>query len=50
MKKVVRLYPNRDLHVVLDNSSTHNTEEVRTWLCEHPGVQFHYTPTRARPG
>ena len=29
MKKVVRAYPDRDLHVVLDNSSTHNTEAVR---------------------
>ena len=27
MKKVARTYPDRDLHVVLDNSSTHNTED-----------------------
>jgi transposase len=47
MKKVVRAYPDRDLHVVLDNSSTHNTEEVRAWLAAHPRVQFHYTPTSA---
>lgn len=47
MKKVVRRYPDRDLHVVLDNSSTHNTEEVGAWLREHPRVQFHYTPTSA---
>ena len=47
MKKVVRAYPARDLHVVLDNSSTHNTDEVRAWLAAHPRVQFHYTPTSA---
>jgi transposase len=47
MKKVARAYPDRDLHVVLDNSSTHNTEEVRAWLRAHPRVQFHYTPTSA---
>jgi transposase len=47
MNKVVRAYPDLDLHVVLDNSSTHNTEEVRTWLAAHPRVQFHYTPTSA---
>jgi transposase len=47
MKKVVRAYPERDLHVVLDNSSTHNTEEVRAWRAAHPRVQFHYTPTSA---
>lgn len=47
MKKVVRAYPGRALHVILDNSSTHNTEAVRDWLIGHPRVQFHYTPTSA---
>jgi transposase len=47
MKKVARIYPERDLHVVLDNSSTHNTQDIRTWLCDHPRIHFHYTPTRA---
>jgi transposase len=47
MKAVVRRYPNRVLHVVLDNSSTHGTPEVKTWLTENPLVQFHYTPTSA---
>lgn len=47
MKKVERAYPDHDLHVVLDNSSTHNTEEVRVWLAAHPRVHFHYTPTSA---
>jgi transposase len=47
MRKVARAYADRDLHVVLDNSSTHNTEEVRAWLAANPRVQFHYTPTSA---
>jgi transposase len=47
MKKVARTYPHRALHVVLDNSSTHNTEDIRAWLRDHPRVQFHYTPTSA---
>ena len=47
MKKVVRTYPGRQLHVILDNSSTHNTEDVRAWLAAHPRVHFHYTPTSA---
>ena len=47
MKKVARTYPGRQLHVVLDNSSTHNTEDVRAWLADHPRVHFHYTPTSA---
>lgn len=47
MKKVVRAYPKRELHVVLDNSSTHRTPDVSTWLRDNPQVHFHYTPTSA---
>jgi transposase len=47
MRQVVRAYPNTDLHVILDNSSTHRTPDVGTWLAAHPRVQFHYTPTSA---
>jgi transposase len=47
MKKVVRIYPNQELHVILDNSSTHGTPDIEAWLVEHPQVHFHYTPTSA---
>lgn len=47
MKKVVRQYPGRELHVILDNSSTHRTEEILAWLAGNPRVRFHYTPTSA---
>jgi transposase/transcriptional regulator with XRE-family HTH domain len=47
MKRLARSYPKRDLHVVLDNSSTHTTPAVRQWLEVHPRVQFHFTPKGA---
>lgn len=47
MRKVVRAYPGRELHVILDNSSTHGTPGVRAWLESNPQVHFHYTPTSA---
>lgn len=47
MKKVVRQYRGRELHVILDNSSTHRTEDIQTWLADNPQVRFHYTPTSA---
>lgn len=47
MRKVVRRYPNRELHVILDNSSTHSTPDVQAWLAGNPDVHFHYTPTSA---
>jgi transposase len=47
MKKVAGQYPGRELHVILDNSSTHSTPDVQAWLAENPCIQFHYTPTSA---
>lgn len=36
---------NTEIHVILDNQSTHKTAAVRQWLAETPNVQFHFTPT-----
>jgi transposase len=47
MNRVVRAYPKRQLHVILDNSSSHRTPEVQDWLCKHRRVHFHFTPTSA---
>ena len=47
LNQLVRAYPRRPLHVVLDNSSTHSTPEVKRWLERHPRVHFHFTPTSA---
>ena len=47
MKKVVQAYPGEALHVILDNSSSHGTPEVKAWLAENPLVRFHFTPTSA---
>jgi transposase len=34
-----------DVHVVLDNSSTHKTDAIHKWLLRHPRFSFHFTPT-----
>jgi len=44
---VERRYPERELHIVLDNSSTHSVPAVQAWLTAHPRVHFHFTPTGA---
>jgi len=47
MNKVVRQYPeDREIHVILDNLSTHS-KKGGTWLARHPNVHFHFTPTGA---
>lgn len=47
LKSLNRRYQGRELHVVLDNSSTHSTPDVRAWLEAHPNINFHFTPTGA---
>ena len=34
-----------DVHVVLDNSSTHKTPSIQRWLVRHPRFALHFTPT-----
>ena len=34
-----------DVHLVLDNSSTHKTPEIKRWLLAHPRFKLHFTPT-----
>lgn len=36
-----------ELHLILDNSSTHKTKKVREFLDQHPRFQLHFTPTSA---
>jgi transposase len=34
-----------DVHLVLDNSSTHKTPAIKTWLSAHPRFVLHFTPS-----
>jgi transposase len=36
-----------DVHLVLDNSSTHKTPSIQRWLQRHPRFSLHFTPTYA---
>jgi transposase len=33
------------VHLVLDNSSTHKTPQIKRWLLAHPRFVLHFTPT-----
>ena len=37
--------PHLDVHLVLDNASSHKTPAVRRWLAQHPRFVLHFTPT-----
>ncbi len=36
-----------DIHIVMDNHSTHKTKEVRAWFAKRPRWHVHFTPTPA---
>ena len=45
LKQVAKAYPDRELHIVCDNYSTHKHPTVRAWLARHPRISMHFTPT-----
>jgi len=46
MNSVIVAYPDKEIHVIIDNYRTHKPKNDR-WLKRHPYVHFHYTPTHA---
>lgn len=45
LKRLARRFRSQELHVVVDNSSTHSTPMVKEWIAAHPRVHLHFTPT-----
>jgi transposase len=44
LRKAVKPHAGKEIHVVLDNLSTHDTPDVQAWLEANPNVTFHFTP------
>jgi hypothetical protein len=44
LRKAVKPHRGKEIHVMLDNLSTHDTPEVQAWLAANPNVTFHFTP------
>lgn len=44
LKKAVKPHAGKEIHIVLDNLSTHTTPEVKAWLADNPHIHFHFTP------
>ncbi|OEJ49504.1 IS630 family transposase [Streptomyces agglomeratus] len=39
--------PDQEIHVVLDNGSSHTAKHTKEWLAEHPRWHVHWTPPHA---
>ena len=46
MNELISKYPDKELHVVLDNLNTHKPKEDR-WLKAHPKEHLHFIPTHS---
>src|SRR4051795_5780248 len=46
LKSIDRQVPkDLQIHLILDNYTTHKHDDVRTWLDKHPRFHLHFTPT-----
>ena len=51
LKHVARAYPDVELHLVMDNYTTHKHAKVKAWLDANPQIQVHRSaaPTGNKP-
>ena len=45
LKHVARAYPDRELHLIMDNYAAHKRPEIKAWLADNPRIHVHFTPT-----
>lgn len=47
LREIDKNYPESEIHLVMDNYSTHKHAKVRKWLAKRPRYHLHFTPTSA---
>ena len=47
LKKLVKEHPDKELHLIMDNGSSHRSKKTREWLARQKRLHVHYTPTHA---
>ena len=47
IRKLDKVYPSGELHIIVDNLSVHKHANVQAWLKRHSRIKFHFTPTHA---
>lgn len=48
LDEIDKRYPTEQLHIIVDNFSTHKHSDVKKWLKKRDGrIKFHFTPTHA---
>ena len=47
LRHLLTAYPHQDLHVIVDNGSSHCSKQTRTWVAKQPRLHLVSTPTHA---
>ena len=47
LRRLLRAYPEKELHVVVDNGSSHRSKQTAAWVAKHKRVHLYFTPTHA---
>jgi transposase len=47
LRKLMSEYPDKELHIIVDNGSSHRSKKTRAWLAKRKRLHVHYTPTHA---
>jgi transposase len=45
LKKLAKVYPKKQLHIIADNFSIHKHETVKKWIEKNERIHLHHTPT-----
>ena len=47
LRTLLHRYPGQELHVIVDNGSSHRSRETNAWVSRQKRLRLHYTPTQA---
>ena len=47
LRHLLTAYPHQDLHVIVDNGSSHCSQQTRAWVARQPSLHLVSTPTHA---
>jgi putative transposase len=47
LRRQLRAYPGHNLHVVVDNGSSHKSKKTLAWVAKQKRLHLHFTPTHA---
>jgi transposase len=47
LRRLLKAYPNKELHLIVDNGSSHRSKQTTQWIAKQKRIHLHFTPTHA---